>query len=108
MSPSSESSFEPISEMRLNHHESETRLLLQRQRHPKIAKDKVQFGLPTVFMNEYKQPVTVKGPSIQLEQLPELIDMLTKAYEKYSKKGLDTQSNKQLTGTFADMVDDAQ
>lgn len=94
--------FETISQMKLNHLPNDAKLILQRQKGGMIPKGKVQFGLPTTFVNpDNKQTVWNRGPSIQLEQIPELIYMLQKIYEKYS--GCKLESKPQITCTFADM-----
>ncbi len=89
--------FETIAHMELKHLPNDARLIIQRQKGNMIPKGKVQFGLPSTFVNQdNNQTVWNRGPSIQLEQIPELIEMLRKTYEKYSK----TAENK--TVTFAD------
>ena len=90
--------FETIAQMKLKHLPNDARLLLQRQKGNMIPKNKVQFGLPSTFVNsENNQTVWNRGPSIQLEQLPELIELLAKAYERYSEKHAEDK-----TVTFAD------
>ena len=79
--------FETISHMRLHHLPNDSRLIIQRQTGSVIPNGKIQFGLPSTFINtDNGQTVWNRGPSIQLEQLPELIGMLVKTYEKYSGK----------------------
>ena len=81
--------FETIAQMKINHLPNNAKLLLQIQKGNKVPQDEVQFGLPSTFINsENSQTVWNRGPSIQLEQIPELIEMLTKAYEKYSECNL--------------------
>jgi hypothetical protein len=100
----SENGFETIGEIKVHHLNNDAKILLQRQRNKFVSEDKIQFGLARSFVNENKETVTLPGPSIQLEQLPELIGMLTEAYEKYSGcKIPETKSEK--TNTFADMLD---
>lgn len=96
--------FETIAQMNLGHLPNDAKLLLQRQKNKFLSENQVQFGLPTSFLNEYSKRVIMRGPSIQLEQVPELIEMLQKAYEKYSgRKVPGTKSEK--TNTFADMLE---
>jgi hypothetical protein len=95
--------FETVSEMKLEHLPNDARLILQRQKSQMIG-DKIQFGLPSIFVNpENKQTVWCKGPSIQVQQIPELIAMLELAYEKYTGCKLD-ESKSAKTNTFADML----
>lgn len=97
----SEEGFETISQMKLHHLPNDAKLILQRQRGDMITSDKVQFGLPTTFINpDNKQTVWNRGPSIQLEQLPELIKILTDAHKKYSKENTENR-----VVTFADAID---
>ena len=99
--------FETIAQMKLNHLPNDAKLILQRQNGCMIPQDKFQFGLPTTFVNpENKQTVWNRGPSIQLEQIPELIEMLSKVYEKYSGKNIKTSMRK--TNTFADMTEEEE
>jgi hypothetical protein len=101
--------FETLGEIKLNHQPNNARLIIQRQKGTMIPKDKVQFGLPTVFVNpENKELVWNRGPSIQLEQIPELIELLQKVYAKYSDgKALPmTTTAASKTGTFADLLDE--
>jgi len=49
------------------------------------------------------QTVWNRGPSIQLEQIPELLEMLKQTYEKYSGKDIKTSGKRT---TFADCIDD--
>ena len=100
----SENGFETIGEIKVHHLNNDAKILLQRQRNQFVPDDKIQFGLARSFVNENKEIVTLPGPSIQLEQLPELVEMLTQTYEKYSGcKISETKSGK--TNTFADMLD---
>lgn len=100
----SEEGFEPIAEMKVHHLNNDAKILLQRQRNKFVSEGIIQFGLARSFVNENKEIITMPGPSIQLEQLPELIEMLSQAYEKYSGcKIPETKSKK--TNTFADMLD---
>jgi len=95
--------FETISQMKLHHLPNEAKLIIQRQKGDMIPDDKIQFGLPTTFLNsENGQTVWNRGPSIQIQQIPELVEMLSKVYEKYSGKNI-THSTKR-TGTFADLL----
>ena len=100
----SKESFESISGMDLKHLSNNSRLHLQRQSGQMIPEDAVQFGMPTSFVNEKGHMVWVRGPSIRLEQLPELIDMLSEAYRRYSDKP--GRKGKKMTGTFADLYND--
>lgn len=95
--------YDTIMSMKLKHLPNDAKLLIQRQTGGKINKESIQFGLPSTFVNpDNCQIVTMNGPSIQLEQIPELIEILTKAYEKYSGCKLpETKSGK--TNTFADV-----
>ncbi len=96
--------FETIDQMELKHLPNNAKLILQRQKGGMIPKDKFQFGLPTTFVNpDNGQTVWNRGPSIQLEQIPELIDMLKQTYEKYSGKDIKTSGKRT---TFADGIDD--
>jgi len=96
--------FETIDQMKLKHLPNNAKLILQRQKGGMIPKDKFQFGLPTTFVNpDNKQTVWNRGPSIQLEQIPELIDMLKQTYEKYSEKDNKTSGKR---NNFADCIDD--
>ncbi len=97
--------FETITQMKLNHLPNDARLVLQRQKGGVIPKDAVQFGLPTTFVNSANgQTVWNRGPSIQVEQIPELIQILTDIHKKYSDNH-STEKSKERTGTFADCVD---
>ena len=97
--------FETICTMTLKHLPNDAKLILQRQK-SNIIGDKIQFGLPTTFVNaENNQTVWNKGPSIQLEQLPELIEMLRKTYEKHTGEKL-AETNPRKTNTFADMIEE--
>ncbi len=81
----SQDGFETIKKMKLNHLPNEAELVMQRQRNSYIPKDKFQFGIPTTFVSpENGETVWNSGPSIQLEQIPELIEMLRDVYERYS------------------------
>ena len=96
--------FETIDQMKLNHLPNDAKLMLQIQKGGMIPQDKFQFGLPTTFVNpDNRQTVWNRGPSIQLEQIPELMDMLKQTYEKYS--GKDNKTSGKRT-TFADGIDD--
>ena len=102
----SEEGFETIAQMKLRHLPNDAELMIQRQKGSMIPDDKVQFGLPSTFVNQDNgQTVWNRGPSIQLEQLPELIEMLTDTYEKYAGKKL-SDANSGKTNTFADAADD--
>lgn len=91
--------YETVKKMSLNHLPDKSELIIQKQTGGKIPKNAVQFGLPFTFVNpNNNQTVWNNGPSIQLEQIPELIKMLDYAYEKYSEKA--------KTCTFADVTDD--
>ncbi len=95
--------FETIKEMSLKHLPNDAKLVIQRQRGEHIQNDAVQFGLPTTFVNpDNGQLVWNRGPSIQLEQMPELIQMLQKTYDTFSDTLEKTPAR---TGTFADMID---
>ncbi len=92
--------FETIAQMKLEHLPNDAKLVLQRQK-SEIIGNRIQFGLPSTFLNsENGQTVWNKGPSIQLEQIPELIKMLQDAYERYAKQ----DTKKEKTVTFADAV----
>jgi|APSaa5957512535_1039671.scaffolds.fasta_scaffold23951_3 hypothetical protein len=96
--------FETVSEMNLEHLPNDAKLVLQRQKSDIIG-DKIQFGLPSTFVNpDNHQTVWCKGPSIQVQQIPELIDMLTKTYEKYTGCKL-SENKSEKSNTFADMLD---
>ena len=95
--------FETLGEMRLKHLPNDTRLLVQRQRGSMIPDNAIQFGLPTTFVTESGRSAFVKGPSIQLEQIPELIKILTDVYQRYHNKTEET-SNDTRTYTFGDLV----
>lgn len=101
----SENGFENIAEMKLKHLPNKAILHLQRQKNKFVPEDKVQIGLPTSFLNENNKRVIMRGPSIQLEQIPELVKLLTETYEKYSGKKL-SEANSAKTHTFADMIQD--
>ncbi len=101
----SEEGFETIAQMKLRHLPNDAELMIQRQKGSMIPDDKVQFGLPSTFVNQDNgQTVWNRGPSIQLEQIPELIQMLQKAYEKYSKKKY-SDAKSERTHTFADIYE---
>ncbi len=90
--------FETIAKMKLKHLPNNAELIIQRQKGSMIPEDVIQFGLPSTFVNsENNQTVWNRGPSIQLEQIQELITMLRKVYEKYSEKTI-----KDKTVTFVD------
>ncbi len=83
--------------MKLNHLPNNAKLILQKQTGGKIPQDAHQFGLPSTWINsDNSQEVWSNGPSIQLDQIPELIEMLRYAYEKYSTK----------TCTFVDIIEE--
>ena len=89
--------------MRLNHLPNNTKLLVQRQRGSMIPDNAIQFGLPTTFDTESGRSAFVKGPSIQLGQIPELIKILTDVYQRYRSKPK-TTSEDTRTYTFGDLV----
>jgi len=95
-------SFEKLDEMKLNHLPNDAKLILQRVKGDKIPDDAVQFYIATTFVNsENNQTVWNKGPSIQLEQIPEFVEKLSELYKKYSGKNI-TESKTEKTVTFAD------
>jgi len=97
--------FETISQMKLHHLPNDAKLVIQRQRGAMIPDGTIQFGLPTTFVNsENNQTVWNRGQSIQIQQIPELIEMLSKVYEKYSRKNIPYSTKR--TVTFADFIDD--
>jgi len=99
--------FKTIAQMDLKHLPNNAKLLLQRQTGGMIPSDKIQFGMPTTFVNETNnETVWNRGPSIQLEQIPQLIEILQKAYEEYSGKKIQANSTAVKTNTFADTVTD--
>lgn len=102
---SEETKYETVRSMKLNHLPNDAKLVLQKQTGGKIPQGDIQFGLPSTFVNKDNgQDVWSNGPSVSLEQVPELIEMLQYGYEKYSgKKLVKTKSEK--TNTFADMYD---
>ena len=100
--------YETIRAMELKHLPNSAKILLQKQTGGKIPQDVIQFGLPSTFVNpDNSEVVWCNGPSIQLEQIPELIAILTQAYEKYSGKdaGINTSVK---TNTFADVCEDEE
>jgi len=102
MSQETKTHYETIKKMNLKHLPDNSKILIQRQTGGKIPKTATQFGLPFTFVNSSnKQTVWNNGPSIQLEQIPELIEMFRQVYEKYSGK-----DSSKGTGTFADMCVD--
>lgn len=100
--------YETIRAIELKHLPNHAKLLLQKQTGGKIPQGDIQFGLPSTFVNpDNGEDVWCNGPSIQLEQLPELIEVLTDAYGRYSGKDLDiktTSSSSEKTNTFADVL----
>ena len=95
--------YNTIRSMKLHPLPNDAMILLQRQTEGIISSNDVQFGLPSTFLNKDNgQTVTINGPSIQVQQIPELIEMLQYAYEKYSGKDSNVP---QKTGTFADVYD---
>jgi hypothetical protein len=77
--------FKQLDEMPLKHLPNDAKLLLQQQFGDMIDDEAVQMYLATTFVNPTNsQTVFNKGFSIQLEQIPEMIEMLTKIYEKFS------------------------
>ena len=98
--------FETIAQMKINHLQNNAKLLLQIQKGNKVPQDKVQFGIPSTFINsENSQTVWNRGPSIQLEQIPELIEMLQKTHGKYSGKKTTNAKTEKTIVTFADGVE---
>lgn len=96
--------YSTIRSMKLNHLPNDAMLLLQRQTEGVIPTNATQFGLPWSFINSTNsQRVTMNGPSIQVQQIPELIKILQYAYEKYS--GKDTHEISAKTNTFADLLE---
>ena len=94
-------SFEKLDEMNLKHLPNDAKIILQRQTGDKIPDDAVQFYLATTFVNpDNNQTVWNKGPSIQLEQIPEFVEKLNNIYKKYSGKNTENK-----TVTFADASD---
>jgi hypothetical protein len=92
----SEHTFEKIEEMKLNHLPNDAKLVIQRQRSDVIGK-KIQMYLATTFVNsENSQIVWNKGFSIQLEQIPQLVEMLQKTCAQFKSC--------ERTVTFADMI----
>jgi len=93
--------FETISQMNLKHLPNDAKLIIQRQKGGMMPDNTIQFGLPTTFLNsENGETVWSSGPSIQIQQIPELIEMLSKVYERYSGK-----ETSKRTGTFADLLE---
>ena len=81
--------FKRLAEMQLIHLPNDAKLLIQQQTSDIIPDDVVQLYLATTFINpDNKQPVFNKGFSVQLDQLPEMVDVLQRIYEKYSGKKL--------------------
>lgn len=101
----SDTRYETIRSMTLHHLPNDAKLILQKQTGGKIPQGVIQFGLPSTFVNKDNgQDVWSNGPSIQLEQIPELIEMLKYAYKKYS--GKDTHETSAKTNTFADVLEE--
>ena len=97
--------YDTVRSMKLNHLPNDAKLILQKQTGGKIPPGTIQFGLPSTFVNsDNGQDVWSNGPSVQLEQIPELIEMLKYAHEKYS--GKDTSETSAKTNTFADILEE--
>jgi hypothetical protein len=93
--------FERIDQMPLLHLPNDAKLVLQRQKSDIIG-DKVQLYLATTFLSTDSKTVWNKGFSIQIQQIPQLIEMLQKMHDKFIQS---EKSQSARTNTFADMAE---
>jgi hypothetical protein len=92
-------SFEKIDQMPLLHLPNDAKLILQRQKSDIIG-DTIQLYLATTFVSTDSKTVWNKGFSIQVQQIPQLIEMLQKTHDKFTQS---EKSQPARTNTFADL-----
>jgi len=92
--PDTPTKYETIRSMRVNGIPNNVTIHIQRQTGGKIPGDVIQFGLAATWINEKGDEVWGSPPKWQLEQIPELVEMMQSVFEKYSKeKSEKTQKN---------------